>query len=235
MNSKISLLSDGHRARLRDRFSKTGLAGFAQYEVLELLLTLCIPRKDVKGQAKELILRFGSIKGVMDAPIEALQMVAGMGTVAPVALKIIREAASLYLQQDAEFAPEVFNSMHKFVEFWRMRLGDLKYEVFEVAYLDRGRRLLSDGVERLQEGDIDRVAVYPRRLMAAALKRSASAIIIAHNHPSGRVEPSTADVVLTNQLMKVSKCMGIELIDHIIIGDGEAHFSFRLERMLENE
>src|SRR5437016_5720802 len=92
----------GHRERLRERFEKSGLDGFADYEVIELLLTLAIPRKDVKPLAKELIRRFGNLRGILDTPLSDLRNVPGIGTVTPVALRIIRAAADLYLQQRAE-------------------------------------------------------------------------------------------------------------------------------------
>ena len=94
----------GHRQRLRERFIRSGLEGFNDYEVVELLLTLAVPRSDVKQPAKALIERFGNLKGILDAPLEELQKVKGIGSVAPVALRIIRAAAALYLQQSAEGA-----------------------------------------------------------------------------------------------------------------------------------
>jgi DNA repair protein RadC len=147
----------GHRQRLRERFLKSGLEGFADYEVVELLLTLAIPRSDVKDSAKHLIARFGNLRGILDAPTEELQAVNGIGSVAPTALKIIRAAATLYLQQSAEGA-NLAADHESLAAFWRMRIGANPNEAFEVAYLDSGRRLLRDGVERLEEGTIDRAA-----------------------------------------------------------------------------
>jgi len=92
----------GHRRRLRERFEKSGLEGFTDYEVVELLLTLAVPRSDVKQPAKELIARFGTLRGILDAPLSELRAVPGLGEVAPVALRILRAAADLYLQQRAE-------------------------------------------------------------------------------------------------------------------------------------
>ena len=92
----------GHRQRLRERFIKSGLDGFADYEVVELLLTLAIPRSDVKRPAKALIARFGNLRGILDARIEDLRSVPGIGTVTPAAIQIIKAAATLYLQQSAE-------------------------------------------------------------------------------------------------------------------------------------
>ena len=145
----------GHRQRLRHRFLRSGLAGFADHEVVELLLTLAIPRRDVKQPAKALLRRFGSLGGIMDATPAELQEVKGIGEAAAVALQVIREAAVLYLRQDSERA-EVLSDPGRLHDFWRMRIGGLKHEVFAVAYLDSGHRLLHDGVELLQEGTVDR-------------------------------------------------------------------------------
>src|SRR5262245_20493775 len=150
----------GHRQRLRERFRKSGLDGFADYEVVELLLTLAIPRSDVKQPAKALIAHFGNLRGILDAPIEELRSVAGIGAVTPVALQIIESAATLYLQQSSE-GQNSRADPDRLAEFWRMRIGALPNEVFEVAHLDSAYRPLRDGVETLEEGTIVRAAVYP--------------------------------------------------------------------------
>src|SRR5437870_8501252 len=112
----------GHRKRLRERFLKAGLDGFADYEVVELLLTLAIPRSDVKLPAKRLVQRFASLRGILDAPLEELRQIEGIGSVTPVALKVIRAAATLYLQQSAEGA-EMLADASRLAAFWRMRIG----------------------------------------------------------------------------------------------------------------
>src|SRR5712691_3282391 len=114
----------GHRQRLRDRFMRNGLAGFADHEVIELLLTLAIPRSDVKQPAKALLARFGTLRGILDAPLAELQAVSGIGTVTPVALRVIREVASLYLQQSAE-SHDALADPHVLARFWRVRIGAL--------------------------------------------------------------------------------------------------------------
>ena len=113
-----------HRQRLRERFLKSGFAGFAEHEIVELLLTLCIPRKDVKERAKALLDRFGNVRAILDAPVSDLQQVKGIGEVAPVALQIIRSTANLYLQQKAEEAT-ILASPDALKTFWRSRLGGL--------------------------------------------------------------------------------------------------------------
>jgi DNA repair protein RadC len=220
----------GHRERLRQRFIKNGLDGFADYEVVELLLTLAIPRRDVKEPAKALITRFGNLRGILDAPLEEVQKVKGIGKVTPVALRIIREAASLYLQQVAEMRDSFADAETLFL-FWRMKIGALPNEVFQVGYLDSGYRLLRDGIETLEEGTVDRAAVYPRRVMEAALRRAAAAIVFAHNHPNGDTQPTEQDKLLTRALVLAATTVQIKVLDHLIVS-AEKVFSFRKEGML---
>jgi DNA repair protein RadC len=220
----------GHRQRLRERFLKSGLEGFADYEVVELLLTLAIPRSDVKRPAKALIARFGNLRGILDAPIEELRSVAGIGSVTPVALQIIKAAATLYLQQSGEGRDSLADPT-RLADFWRMRIGALQNEVFEVAYLDSGYRLLRDGVEALEEGTIDRAAVYPRRVVESALKRGAAALVLAHNHPNGNVEPSEHDKVLTRAIVLAAETVHLKVVDHLIVSTDET-FSFRKAGLL---
>ena len=214
-----------HRQRLRERFLKTGLAGFADYEVVELLLTLCIPRRDVKERAKALLARFGTLRGILDAPISELQGVSGIGEVRPVALRIIREAANLYLQQKAENAP-VLASVESLKAFWRSRLGSIPNEIFEVAYLDSAYRLMRNGVETLEEGTVDRAAVYPRRVVEAAPRRGAAGLVVAHNHPNRDVNPSEQDKVLTKALVLATTAVQMKIVDHLIVS-ADSVFSFR--------
>lgn len=220
----------GHRQRLRERFLKTGFDGFADYEVVELLLTLAIPRSDVKGPAKELISRFGNLRGILDSPIDELRSVTGIGSVTPVALQIIKAAATLYLQQSSEDRDSLAEP-ERLENFWRMRIGILPNEVFEVGYLDSGYRLLRDGVELLEEGTIDRAAVYPRRVIEAALRRGAYAIALAHNHPNGNVTPSEQDKILTRAIVLAAETVSIKVLDHLIVSANQT-FSFRKSGLL---
>ena len=220
----------GHRKRLRERFLKSGLAGFAEHEVIELLLTLAIPRSDVKQPAKALLERFGSLRGVLDAPFVELRSVTGVGEVAAVSLQVIRESATLYLQQASEGA-EVLRDPQRLGDFWRMRIGALGHEVFAVAYLDSAYRLLRNGVETLQEGTIDRAAVYPRRVVEAALRRQAAGLVLAHNHPNGNVAPSEHDKVLTRAIVLAAETIGLRVVDHLIVSPEET-FSFRKAGLL---
>ena len=220
----------GHRQRLRERFERTGFDGFADYEVVEVLLTLAVPRADVKQPAKQLIAKFGSLRGILDAPLDDLRSVPGIGSVTPVALRIIREAANLYLQQSAE-EREFLGSEAALERFWRAKIGPLGKEVFEVAYLDTGYRLMRDGVERTEQGTIDRAAVFPREIVEAALRRNAAAVVVAHNHPNDRLQPSEGDKLLTRALVLAGDGVNVRVLDHLIVTP-DAVFSFRREGLL---
>lgn len=215
----------GHRKRLRERFLKSGIQGMSDYEVVELLLTLAIPRKDVKEPAKRLIHKFGNLKGILDAPVEELKTIENIGTVAPAALKIVRSAATLYLQQNTE-GREILSDPFQLVAFWRMRIGGLTNEVFQAGYLDSGYRLLRDGIETLEEGTVDRANVYPRRMVESALRRGAAALVLAHNHPNGNAEPSEQDKLLTRALVLAAEAVEVKIVDHLIVSDANV-FSFR--------
>jgi DNA repair protein RadC len=220
----------GHRARLRDRFLKSGIQGMADYEVVELLLTLAVPRKDVKEPAKRLIQKFGNLKGILDAPVEELRKVDKIGKVTPIALKIVRAAATIYLQQNTE-GREILLDAATTGDFWRMKLGGLPNEVFQVGYLDSASRLMRDGVETLEEGTIDRANVYPRRMVASALRRGAAALVLAHNHPNGNVHPSEQDKLLTRALVLAAEAVQLKIVDHLIVSADDV-FSFRKAGLL---
>jgi DNA repair protein RadC len=218
----------GHRQRLRERFLKSGLESFPDYEAIELLLTLAIPRKDVKPAAKLAIQRFGSLRGVLDAPLEELQKIPGFGSVAPVALRIIREAANRYLQQKSQQILSLADQQVLF-DYCRSALGALPNEVFKVVYLDSGYRIVGD--ETLEEGTIDRAAVYPRKVMDAAIRKHAAALLFAHNHPNGNVKPSEQDKTLTRALVLAAETLQIKVLDHVIVSKDDV-FSFRKEGLL---
>ncbi|MCX5727119.1 MAG: hypothetical protein NT030_08175 [Candidatus Saganbacteria bacterium] len=188
----------GHRKRLREKFIKNGFEGFADYEIVELLLTLAIPIYDVKEPAKILIEKFGSLKNIIDAPIEELQKLKGIGSVTPVAFRIIREAVTLYLQQSAEEHDSFIDPQALYL-FWRMKIGSLSNEVFQLGYLDSGYRLLRDGIETLEIGIPDRASVYPRQVIESALRRNAAVIVMAHNHPTAMFFPPSRTRFLPGQ------------------------------------
>jgi DNA repair protein RadC len=223
---------EGHRKRLRQRFMHSGLACFAEHEIVELFLTLCLPRKDVKPLAKALLQKFGSIHGIFDAHVSELTQIKGMGTVAPIAVRMIKSFAEIYLKGNIPTNQCIIDNYERLEEFWRLRLGGLKNEVFEVALLNTCLGLLRDGVIRLEEGVVNRTNAYPRKIMECALQNHASAFVVAHNHPSGNVLPSDNDCILTRKIEKAAESLELYFIDHVIVAHHEI-FSFRKAKMIK--
>ena len=213
----------GHRRRLREKFFKAGSGGFHDYETLELLLTFAIPRIDTKPLAKRLIKKFGSFARVLDAPLEKLREVEGMGEYACSLLPILKSSMELYLSEGMKQA-DALNSPEAVIRYCRAVLGGENNEVFLLLYLSSKNRVT--GTERLSEGTIDHAPVYPRRIIEGALKANAAGIIFVHNHPSGDPVPSPQDKNLTQEIASTAKPLGVEIHDHIIIGRG-GYFSFR--------
>lgn len=212
-----------HRQRIKDKFKKTGLESFHDYEALELLLSYAIPRRDVKPLAKNLLARFDGFQGVMDAPIEELTAFPGIGEHTAILIKLAKECSELYLKkrvvkrQKICCAPELIN-------YCRMTMAGLKDEQFRVVFLNTQNEVIE--IETLQEGTIDQSVVYPRKVLERALYYKAAALIFVHNHPGGKVKPSYADKEITNTLITAAKSMDIEVHDHLIIGR-DGYYSFR--------
>jgi len=218
----------GHRERLRERFLRTGAKGLQDYELLELLLSYAIPRKDVKPQAKELLRRFGSLAGVLDAPLEEVQEVKGIGPRAAALLRLAKEMGEVYLGERMR-GVDVLSSPSRVVDFCLFRLKGEGEEKFMVIYLNVKNEVMD--YEVIQEGTVDRSVVYPRRVAEKALRRRAASVIVVHNHPSGHPDPSPEDRRITRELVEALRPLEIRLLDHIIVGK-RGYFSFREKGIL---
>jgi DNA repair protein RadC len=217
-----------HRRRLKEKFVTSGISALHDYEVVELLLSYAIARKDVKPIAKQLLSQLSSIKGIIDAELAELKKISGIGTHTAILLKLIKELCSLYLEEIAKDKVQI-SCTSELLNFCRMTLGGLKDEKFCVIYLNAQNRVLD--METIQEGIVNQAVVYPRKVLENALKRKASAIILVHNHPSGQVKPSDADIRLTKMIQDTAKILEIIVHDHIIIGEDRV-FSFREQGMI---
>ena len=218
----------GHRERLRERFLRAGAKGLQDYELLELLLSYAIPRKDVKPQAKELLRRFGSLAGVMDASPEEVQEVKGIGPRAATLLRLAKEMGEVYLGERMR-GVDVLSSPSRVVDFCLFRLKGEGEEKFMVIYLNVKNEVMD--YEVIQEGTVDRSVVYPRRVAEKALRRRAASVIVVHNHPSGHPDPSPEDRRITRELVEALRPLEIRLLDHIIVGK-RGYFSFREKGIL---
>ncbi len=217
-----------HRKRLREKFTAAGIEALHEYEAVELLLTYAVPRQDVKPRAKALLERFGSLKGILDAEAEDLQDVPGIKGASATLFRLLKELSSLYLKQKAVERRQV-SCTSELLDFCRAQLGGKKDEEFSVIYLDAQNRIIA--FETIQRGIVNQAVVYPRQVLERALKKKAAAIILAHNHPSGHVRPSEADIRLTRAIRETAKVLDILVHDHLIIGEN-CFFSFREEGLM---
>lgn len=211
----------GHRARLRDRFLANGLKGFSDAEILELLLSFGTPRSDCKEQARTLLKKYGSFAKVLEAPTTSLQHVKGIGPKNSFALHFVHAVASHYLKERLH-GKLYLHSSREVADYLIHSMRGLKKEVLTVIFLDSSHAIIDS--EIVAEGSLNVNTVYPREIVKRALDFHAAALVIAHNHPSGALEPSVQDIKLTKTLFLLCSFMQIQLLDHLVIGDG--FFSF---------
>ena len=176
-----SSFNTGHRDRLRQRFREVGAEKMADYELLELVLFRSIPRRDVKPLAKALISRFGSFAETIGAPLERLAEVNGIGETTALDLKVIAAAAQRMVKGEIR-QREGLSSFTKLIEYCRVSMAFAEREELRVLYLDKRNGLIADEVQQI--GTVDHTPVYPREIIRRALELSATAIILAHNHPT---------------------------------------------------
>ena len=207
---------DKHRERMRKRFRENGLNGFADHEALELLLYYAIPRRDTNPIAHALLERFGSLAGVFSAPVEALEQVKGIGDRAAVLLRLVPLIVQRARLVEAE-REIILNSRDSIGNYLLELFSQERNEAVYQICLDRKGKLLS--CKRLGEGSACAVNLDIRGLTENALLSTASAVILAHNHPSGVALPSEADHAATDRAKAALEAIGVALADHIIVAD----------------
>ncbi len=212
-----------HRKRLRERFMHGGADAMPDYELLELVLFRAIPRRDVKPMARQLLERFGDLNGALSADPDRLAEVPGVGQAVATEFKIVL-AASQRLARSRVQNRNVISSWDALIDYCHTLVAHRETEVFRVLYLDRKNILIAD--EEQARGTVDHVPVYPREVVKRALELNASAFILVHNHPSGDLTPSDADINMTAQINDAAQALGLTLHDHLIIGKSQ-ELSFR--------
>jgi DNA repair protein RadC len=218
----------GHRKRLREKFIKSGLTGFADYEVVELLLSLGTPRKDCKPLAKEAIKKFKTLRGVLSASMEELQQIKGIGPHSAFGIKLMQDVARENLKEQIIDKP-VFQSSQEIFDYLYHSMRDLKKEVFKVIYLTSQNQIID--TSDLFGGTVNSAAVVPRQIVEQALAHNAAALIFAHNHPTGVCEPSKSDKDITRDLVFAAGTVQIKILDHLIIGNNR-YYSFAGEGLI---
>ena len=211
-------IHDGHRARKKQQFLQNGIDAFADHEMLELLLYYAIPRADTNPIAHRLLQRFSTLEGVFSAQVEELARVEGMGKNAATLIHFI---VPLYrrIRLSTVSNETVLSSTETAGAFFSDRFTGEKNEIMYQACLDSRGKLIA--LQKLAEGNVEHVAVDVRAIVENALLTHATAVILAHNHPSGIALPSEDDNAMTLHVEKVLSAMGISLYDHIIVADGD--------------
>lgn len=222
--------SNGHRERIRDKYLKNGINSFQEYEILELLLTYAIPRKDTKDLAKNLLKKFGSIEKVITAKKEDLEEVEGLGKASISFLKLMGELPHIFYENSLRNTDIItIKNKENLLKFLRSKIAFEKIEKFYVLYLSNSNELIA--YNEKSYGTLDKSAVYPREIYKDVLKYDAKAIILAHNHPSGSVKPSKSDMDITKEISNGLKNFDALLLEHIIITEN-SYFSFLEEGLI---
>lgn len=213
----------GHRQRLREKFMAAGLEGFQDYEIVEFLLSLSTPRRDCKPMAKMAMKKFKSLQGVLDAPLEQLCEISGIGENNALVLKLVRAVATRYFRGGIHKI-DLAGDPGALINYLMSGIGWRERECFEIIFLDAKNCVIA--TEILFEGSITQSVVYLREVVKAVLRYNAVSIICAHNHPSGNTKPSAEDVMVTKKLVETGNLVGFNVSEHLVVSSAD-YFSFR--------
>lgn len=213
-------MHEGHRGRMRERFRKEGLDGFAPHEVIELLLFYGRARGDVNPLAHTLLDTFGSLKGVLEAGPEQLMTVKGVGeetaTLLSLMLPMFRRYAACLCEEK-----KYISCRREAAEYCKALLAGLRTEHFYVISISADNRLL--GHRLVAKGTLNETPAYPRIIMEAVLNHNAHSVVLCHNHPSGICKPSDADIATTRHIMYLLSGINVMLSDHIIVAGDQTY------------
>lgn len=218
----------GHRDRLRERFVQSGPDALQDYELLELLLFTCIPRRDVKPLAKDILKRFGSLSEAMSATLSELQTIHGISENTAITLKAMTATAHRMTKQELMQKP-ILNNWTRLMDYCHATMAHEKREHFRILFLNKKNELLADEIQG--SGTVDHTPAYPREIMKRALELGSTAMILLHNHPSGDPKPSKADIEMTAHIIRAGEPFHITIHDHIIISRN-GYTSFKNEGLI---
>lgn len=208
----------GHRQRVKTEFLARGLEGWSDHRVLELLLFYAIPRVDVKDLARDLVDRFGSLSGVLDASVDELRKVPGVGENTAILIKLIPALGGRYL--DSRGGPgQIIHRPEEAADLLMPYFYGARNEMVYILCLDSKRKVL--GIRKVSEGSVHASDISIRRIVEEAMGMRASGIYLAHNHISNLAFPSAADWRTTDIIRTALSAIGLELVDHLIFVDGD--------------
>lgn len=221
----------GHRERVRREFLKNGFdEDTPPHKIMEMLLFYSIPRKDTNEIAHELVSRFGSIAGIIDAPVDELVKVNGVNTNTAALIKLIMPVARRYMF-DKKRNTHKYSNIDEVGNYLLSRYIGYSKEVFSITSFSGSGSIL--GFDILSEGDVAEVSISTRTVIEAVLKRQAVCAIIAHNHPDGVAVPSDNDIAVTENIKNALAHINVRLLDHLIIADGD-YVSMAQSRLYKN-
>ncbi|MBF0187291.1 MAG: DNA repair protein RadC [Magnetococcales bacterium] len=212
----------GHRERLRKRFLTSGLEGFEDHQILELLLFYVIPRRDTNEIAHLLLKRFRTLSAVLEAEPQDLESIPGIGSNASAFLNLLPSITRRYLHDRANREQPLIDSPDNAARQIIPLMAGRNEEVFYLLCLDTRNRLLHPSL--ISRGTVNVAHVHIRHIVEETLRRKAAKVILSHNHPSGTVEPSHSDIFLTQQIQRTLIPIEIDVVDHLIIS-GEQFLS----------
>jgi len=216
-------IHDHHRIRVRERFMQTGLNGFADHEVLELLLFYCYPRGDTNGVAHKLINEYGSLYNLFEADTKDIVNRCRTTERVAVLISMMPKLANLYFRSKWRRQVVVMDNIETVGQYAVSLFVGLTNETFYIFCLDTSHRL--NHVSFIAEGTLDETPVYPREIVSEAIKHQSTAIILAHNHPGGTCNPSRKDLDATRKISEGLRFLSIKVVDHIIVA-GDRYYSF---------
>lgn len=218
----------GHRERLRKRLLQGGGEAFHDYELLEYLLALAIPRRDTKPLAKQLLAEFGNLPTLLAASPSELSRVEGLGEGAAAAIKFVEAVMLRSLKAQALDRP-VLSGWQALTDYLHASMAHRTTEQFRVIFLNNRNIMIRD--EPMGDGTNNAAPVYPREIVKRALELQAAAVVLVHNHPSGDPQPSRDDISMTRAVMEAGRHLGLVVHDHVIIGRG-GHVSMRAQGLI---
>lgn len=211
-------LHKGHRERLKNRFLENGLDDFTDIQVLELLLFYVIPRRDTNPIAHGLLNRFGSLAQVLEAPVEELKKVDGIGQEAALFLNMI-PAAGRYYMVDKTMKSRVLRTIEQCGDYLMPFFFGKKVETVFLLCLDAKCKVLC--CKEVGEGSVNSAGISIRKIVETSLSANATSVVLAHNHPSGLAIPSPDDIQTTKQLAMALQAVDVQLVDHIVVADDD--------------
>lgn len=214
------LLISGQPLLLREKLLAQGATALSDAELLAIFLRTGTLGTDALSLAERLISHFGGLKGVFEAELEDFATIKGVGPVKYGQIQAILEMARRYFWHELQAQPKL-DSACSAGQFLQSKMQTLEREVFSCIFLNSQHRVIDYAA--LFWGTVNQAAVYPREIAKAALQRNATALILAHNHPSGDVMPSKADKTITGAIIKAMQLLDISVLDHFIIGEGKPY------------